>query len=224
MHVVYKITYIPHLNTEHPKYYIGSKYNYKPGYFGSVASKQVYDYTDGMYLKDWWKIQKQCPENFIFEILEIFDDITPDELIKRELLFQQQYNVLSEDFFNHSLATVGFCGAKRGEVSRKLISQRMKDFWASGEGQEKRERLIERNQKQQSTVMLEKWKDPSDKMIEYRARLGKNTKSDETKLKMSIARRSKLVVEYNGIVYNGWKDLYEKTGVTKYMYKTHYKG
>ena len=59
MNILYKVTYLPHLNTNWPKYYVGSKYNYKGNYFGSVDSKQIYEYTEGLTLKDWWKKEKK---------------------------------------------------------------------------------------------------------------------------------------------------------------------
>jgi hypothetical protein len=69
MHVLYKITSLPHLNTEYPKYYVGSKYNWKPGYYGSLSSKRMFDYTRGLTLKEWWKEEIKTPGNFIAEII-----------------------------------------------------------------------------------------------------------------------------------------------------------
>ena len=164
MHILYKITYIPHLNTSYPKYYIGSKYNYNGKYYGSVSSKQVFEYTNGVSLCDWWKSKKKNPENFIFEILESYEDITPNDLVLCEKDLQLKLNVLSEEYFNQSIAAKGFCSVKKSENTKKLMSEKTKEYWNSKEGEEKRQRLINRNLQSQSNIMIEKWKTPSDAM------------------------------------------------------------
>ena len=117
MHILYKITYLPHLNTKWPKFYIGSKYNYKGKYFGSVDSKQIYDYTEGLPLRDWWK--KQDKNYFLFEILEEFNSITPQELVAKEYDLHVQLDVLSDSYFNHSIATKGYCAVKNSENTKQ---------------------------------------------------------------------------------------------------------
>ena len=165
MHILYKVTYLPHLETEHPKYYIGSKYNYKGDYFGSVDSKQVYSYTNGKPLRDWWKEQKQYPESFLFEIIESFEEITPEELVIKERDLHIKLNVLSESYFNHSIATKGFCSKKRSEESKKHISNKTKKYWDSDAGKMKKQRLTERNKNCQSDWMKQKWQSPSEAML-----------------------------------------------------------
>jgi len=165
MHILYKVTYLPHIGTDYPKYYIGSKYNYKGNYYGSVDSKQVYSYTEGKPLRDWWKEQKLHPYRFSFEILEVFDTITPEELVSKERDLQMVLNVLSEDYFNHSIATKGFCSKKRSEQTKMNASKKTKDYWDSEAGQLKKQRLVERNKKFQSEWMKEKWQNPTEAMI-----------------------------------------------------------
>jgi hypothetical protein len=229
MHILYKVTYLPHLGlgTNRPKFYIGSKYNYKGNYYGSVASKQVYEYTEGKSLKDWWKIQKLTPENLLFEVLEVFDDITPEELVNKERDLQLKLNVLSESYFNHSVATKGFCSKKRSEESIKHISNKTKQYWDSDAGQLKRQRLVERNERNKkihSDLMIEKWKNPSDAMKEG---LIKSLKT-RTGVPLSAETRQKLKkihlieIEYRGIIYSGWDSLLQQTGVTVYLYKKYY--
>jgi len=164
MHILYKITFKPHLNTNYPKFYIGSKYNYKGNYFGSVDSKQIYEYTEKLSLRDWWKKQKNNKDNFLFEILETFDNISTQELIIKERDLQIKLNVLSDDYFNHSIATKGFCSIKNSEITKKIKSIKTKEYWDSLPGFHKKQKLIERNKNQQSDAMKEKWKNPSEKM------------------------------------------------------------
>ena len=166
MHILYKITFIPHLRTAFPKYYIGSKYNYKGNYFGSVDSSQIYEFTNGLQLREWWKLQKKNPDNFLFEIIESFENITALELVEKERDLQISLNVLSEDFFNHSIATKGFCSVKKSATTKQVMSEKTKAFWDSEEGLLKKQRLAERNRQLKSLQMKEKWKNPSEKMLQ----------------------------------------------------------
>ena len=223
MHVIYKITFLPHLNTNLPKYYIGSKYNYRGGYFGSVASKQRYAFTGDLTLRDWWKLQQQTPSNFLIEIINQYEDITPNELVEMERQVHIELGVMSEEYFNHSYATKGFCGCKRGEHSRAHIAEKTQSYWNSAEGQEKKLRLIARNKASQSNLMKSRWSDPTvGEMLRNRvAEAASKPRSDETRSKMSNARKK--WIEYEGHLYHGWSDLEDKTGVTKYKYQQHYK-
>jgi hypothetical protein len=210
MHILYKVTYLPHLNTDYPKFYIGSKYNYKGNYYGSVDSKQVYEYTGGKPLRDWWKLQKESPENFLFEILETFDDITPEELVNKERDLQLTINVLSEEFFNHSIATKGFCSKKRSEETKRSVSQKTREYWESEAGKLKKQRLSERNKKFQSDWMKEKWKNPSESMVNktYHGRPKGSKDVGERKPRSTIRK-----VCYDGIVYENAIEASEVYGV-----------
>ena len=199
MHILYKVTYLPHLGTNYPKFYIGSKYNYKGNYYGSVDSKQIYEYTEGKPLRDWWKTKKLNTENFLFEILEVFDDITPEELVNKERDLQLKLNVLSEEFFNHSIATRGFCSKKRSDITKQIVSQKTKDYWNTEAGQLKKQRLSERNRKFQSDWMKEKWKNPSVDMLNktYHGRPKGSKDLVERQPRSSIRK-----VCYDGVVYD----------------------
>jgi len=164
MHILYRVTFLPHLNTDWPKYYVGSKHNYKSNYFGSVDSKQIYPYTEGLTLRDWWKKQKKDTSNFLFEILESFEEITPQELVGKEHNLHVKLNVLGNDYFNHSIATKRYCSVKNSEETKKLKSKKTKEYWNTKEGQKKKQRLIERNKEKQSTLMKIKWKNPTKAM------------------------------------------------------------
>jgi len=164
MHILYKITYLPHLNTDYPKYYIGSKHNYKGNYFGSLDSRQIYDYTEGLTLRDWWKKQKNNPNNFKFQILESYDEISPQNLVEKEHDLHIKLDVLGEEYFNHSIATKGWCSVKNSEETKKLKSKKTKEYWDSEEGQKKKQKLTDRNKSCQSEWMKERWKNPTDSM------------------------------------------------------------
>ena len=219
MHVLYKITYIPHLNTDYPKYYIGSKYNWKPGYFGSISSKRVFEYTNGHTLKEWWKEETKTPSNFIVEIVMSFANITPNELVQHERLLQEQLNVLSCEYFNQCLAIRGFVSSKKDVETKRLLSESTKRFWESEQGQLKRQRLIERNRLTKSDEIKRKWQSDPDfarRAIEASKRPNKpehNRKIREAKLQQ---------IDYKGNVYWGWDDLQTQTGVTKFLYRKYY--
>jgi len=199
MHILYKVTYLPHLGTDYPKFYIGSKYNYKGNYYGSVDSKQIYPYTEGKHLKEWWKEQKQNPDNFLFEIMEVFDTITPEELVERERDLQLSLDVLSEEYFNHSVATKGFYSRKRSDETKKIVSDKTKEYWASEAGVLKKRRLIERNKNYQSGWMKDKWENPSDAMLNktYHGR-PKGSKDLTTRQPRGNIRK----VCFDGTIYN----------------------
>jgi hypothetical protein len=187
MHILYKITYLPHINTIYPKYYIGSKYNYKGNYYGSVASTQVFEYTLGMELRKWWKIQNK--DNFKFEIIEQFDEITPTELVNLEYKLHIELNVLGKEYFNKSIATKGWVSVKNTEQTKKKKSDKTKAYWDSPEGKLKKERLSERNRVTKSEEMKIKWENPTPAMINaYRPGKPKGSK-DLKKRKQKIVRK-----------------------------------
>ena len=163
MHILYKITYLPHLNTQYPKYYVGSKYNYKGNYYGSVASTQIFEYTAGIELRKWWKLQNK--DNLKFEIIEQFDEITPTELVNLEYKLHTELNVLCGDYFNQSIATKGWVSTKNSEETKKKKSDKTKAYWDSPEGKLKKERLSERNRTTKSEEMKTKWENPTPAMI-----------------------------------------------------------
>lgn len=219
MHIIYKITYRPHIGTSHPKYYIGSKYNWKGNYLGSVSSKRKFEFTNGLTLKQWWKNQTANKDNFLFEIIESYVNITPSELVEKERAVQQELGVISEEYFNQCIAAGGFVSVKKDLDTKKLLSEKTKQFWQTPAGIEKRKRLSERNRKTKSAELKNKWQnDPvfAKKAIEAASR-------PNTELHNQRISDGKLTsFTYKGKVYRGWAELQEQTGVTKHLYKKYY--
>lgn len=133
MHILYKITYLPHIGTNYPKYYIGSKYNFKGNYFGSVSSSSIPEYTNGETLKKWWSTRDK--KDFKFEILKIFEQIDPGELILQERKLHDELNVLSNEYFNSCKALKGFVSSKKSVETKIKLSNSLKKFYSSPEGQ-----------------------------------------------------------------------------------------
>jgi hypothetical protein len=203
MHILYKVTYLPHIDTELPKYYIGSKYNYKGNYFGSVSSNQVYEYTEGIPLKEWWKTQRQFLERLEFEILETYDDITPKELVIKEYNLHIKLNVMSSEYFNHSIATKGWCSVTNSAQTKKLKSDKAKEYWDSDAGQLKKHRLIERNKQHQSNIMKEKWANPTEAMLGAERRGRPKGAKNLTKSKERVTIRK---IYADGLIFDNAKD------------------
>lgn len=209
--IIYKITYIPHLNTNNPKFYIGSKYNYNPKryYMGSVSSNMVFEFTGGISLKEWWKKQtKNSPNDFVFEILSTYNDISPQELVNMEKELHINLNVLSDDYFNQSIATTGFCSVIKQDYVKKIMSEKTKKYWSTPEGIEKRKRLSERNRLTKSKEQQNFFNDPI---------LGKERRKER-----GLANPHTLTIEYKGKVYRGKKEFEEQTGVSLYLYRKYY--
>lgn len=208
MHVIYIVTYLPHLNTNYPKWYVGSKYNYRPGYFGSVASNQIFDFTDGLSLKNWWKTRDK--KDFKFEVVTSYTEITPNELVLEEKQLHERLNVKGSDYFNQSIATTGFCSVKKSEYTKSLMSEKMKLFWNSKEGYEKKQRLIQRNKLTKSKEIKLRYKDPKF-VLNHKKHIAK------------VSEERKLKLEYNGKLFRGWDEFTRETGVSRYKYLMHYK-
>lgn len=220
MHIIYKISYLPHLHTEYPKYYIGSKYNYKIGYLGSVASKKKFDFTKDLSLKDWWKLKvKEEPENFLLEILENFVDISPNLLVEKELQTQKHFNIIGPEYFNQSYACGKFVSAKKDEEFKQNHSRVLKEWYKTDKGLEKRNKISEKNKEIKSKEMKDRWK--NDKKFRNKSieRL-KTPKSEKWKKNISLSLCNEL--EYKGNIYIGYQDLEIKTRVTKFLYKKYY--
>ena len=132
MHIIYKITYKPHLNTNLPKYYIGSKYNYKGNYYGSVSSQEVTEYTNGLSLKKWWKTLNK--DDLIVEVLDVFDNITPEQLVLKEREYHDKMDVLTNDYFNSCKANKGFVSKPKTTKTKEKMSNSLKAFYSTTEG------------------------------------------------------------------------------------------
>lgn len=200
MDIIYRITYIPHLDSNNPKFYIGSKkqYNKSPHYMGSISSVKKFPFTEEMSLCEWWKHKiKTERHNFKFEILESFIDIDKNELVKIEKEYHEKYNVLSEEYFNQSIATLGWVSTSKNEDTKKKLSESTKKYWQTEDGEEKKKRLIERNKTHMSNIMTEKWKNPTDNM-KSRITPGR-PKGSKNKIKRKNTERK---INIDGIVYS----------------------
>lgn len=222
MNIIYKVTYLPHLNTINPKYYIGSKLNYRGKYFGSIASRKKFNFTEGLTLKAWWKKEvKNNLETFLFEILEDCSTLDKYQLAEKEKEYQLKLNVAhSLEYFNQAIATGLFVSGKKDNETKLKMSNSLKEYYQTAQGLEKRKRLIVRNKTLHSITMKEKWKHPSEKMIQSLNKLTAHKPSKESIEKLKIARL--IDIEYKGKIFKGWYSLLQQTGVSKHLYKKYY--
>jgi uncharacterized protein (DUF2344 family) len=212
MDIIYKITYKPHLGTDKLKYYIGSKkrYDKNPSYLGSLSSQKIYDFTEGKTLCEWWKyMTKNNPNDFKFEILETFNDIDAKDLVKIEKQYHIKNNVLSEEYFNQSIATEGFVSTKNNDFTKKKKSIATKKYWDSEQSIEKRNRLIERNKTVHSKTMKERWSNPTSSMLNRKCSGRPKGCKD---LKQRKQRPQKRIC-IDGVVYDNAKIASEKIGI-----------
>jgi hypothetical protein len=214
MNIIYKVTYLPHLKNETPPYYyVGSKYDYNGNYFGSLSSKQEEWYTEGLTICDWWRKQvKENKDNFLFEVIFQYDEITPVQLVEEEKRYQLELDVKnSQEYFNKSIATTGWVSASRTDESKEKIRKITKEYWDAGseESIKRREELSERNRKVKSKEMKEKWKNSTDKMIKNRERF------------IHMAKTQKIIPKYTsrkvfcrGVIYESAVEASKVFGVT----------
>jgi hypothetical protein len=214
MNIIYKVTYLPHLkNQTPPYYYVGSKYDYNGNYFGSLSSKQEEWYTEGLTICDWWKKQiKENTDNFLFEIIFQYDEITPVQLVEEEKKYQLELDVKdSKEYFNKSIATTGWVSASRTEESKEKIRKITKDYWDAGseESIKRREELSERNRRVKSKELKEKWKNPTDKMKKNLERLIHMAKTQK-----GIPKYTGRKVFCHGVIYENAVEASKVFGVT----------
>jgi len=160
MHILYRITYLPHLeNNTNPKYYIGSKYNYNGKYFGSPSATSKDWFTGELSICDWWKNEtKEYPEKFKFEIIESYDDITTTDLVNKEYDLHCKLNIKDKQYFNRSYATKGWISSERDENTKKLISDKIKKYWKNNpDAIERKQKLIKFNKDTKSEFMKQMW-------------------------------------------------------------------
>lgn len=99
------------------KKYIGSKKNWKGDrtYFGSPSCSKFH--PKYFWQQEWIKDSKENTEAFKMTILDSFDLISLEELVKREKERQLEFNAIkSEDFINAGYASIRYSG---GESSFK---------------------------------------------------------------------------------------------------------
>jgi hypothetical protein len=194
MNIIYKISYLKHIkNNTPPFYYIGSKYNYKGKYYGSPSSKQKDWYTGNLSIKDWWKSEiKNDPENFLFEIIQIFpNDITPKMLVEEEKKIHLKFNVLKNNvFFNKSIATTGWVSVPRTDETKDLLSKITREYWKQDTEEVKlrKEKIIQYNNSESSEKIKKTRLSNPDKFI----------MTEDKKLKLSI----KIKENWNNGVYD----------------------
>ena len=155
MHIIYKVTYLPHyINKTPPYFYMGSKYSYSGKYYGSPSSKQKDWYTGELSIREWWK--KECaknPQDFLFEIIETYLGITTKMLVENEFEFHKKYNVRNSiEYFNKSDATKGWVSSPRTEKTKEKVSEITKKYWnqETEEVSSRKKQLIEYNKKNSS--------------------------------------------------------------------------
>lgn len=195
MDIIYRVTYIPHLNTDLPKYYIGSKKNWQGGktYLGSIASKKVESFTDGLSLAKWWKQEKKNhPERFEIEILESYEELDKEQLIEREIVNQRTYDIIGNDYFNKAFARAGWISQPRDDETKALIAEKTRQYWNSPEGKAKKKKLVARNKKESSARMQARWDNDDGTMRNAVAeRLGEASRNRTREEWQEIARNRK---------------------------------
>ena len=157
MNILYKISYLPHLkNQTPPYYYVGSKYNYDKKYFGSPSSKQKDWYSGDLTICKWWKEKiKNNKDDFYFEIISEYDEISPNQLVEEEKKIHIQLDVKnSKEYFNKSIATSGWVSAPRTDNTKKKISE-------AGKGNKNAcgpQKISEEERKRRSEASKERWR------------------------------------------------------------------
>lgn len=68
-------------------------------------------------------INKYGIDNFIFEVLETFEDISFDELLTKEVEYIKKYNSFTPGGYNMTLGGEGTIGHKLSEESRRKMSE-----------------------------------------------------------------------------------------------------
>ena len=197
--IIYKVTYLPHLDTDYPKYYVGSKYNYQGegSYYGSLTSSKIFEFTGGQPIGKWWK---NIDHSFFhFEILEEFDSISTKDLIGHEVRWHNELDVLGNEYFNQSTAKPEFVSGRKSESTRCKMKTSLQQYYQTEEGIQKRKRISDRNSLIKSDQMKNKWQAPSEAM-------------------MNRDGRKKLELIHNDVRYDSWQDLYDHTGLTRYKY------
>lgn len=123
MPVIYLTIYTPWRNNQEgkPWLYIGSKQKDDPKYFGSVSSKHIPNWSNGLTLKDWWKKEiKENPQNFEKKILFSFSESLPKKIlldIESEILKVNDC-MNSSVFFNRTNSAAGPGSPKGTNIGR----------------------------------------------------------------------------------------------------------
>lgn len=211
MHILYKITYLPHLqNRTPPYYYVGSKYNYRGNYFGSPSSKQKDWYTRNMSISDWWKYEtKNNPKNFEFEIVKIFEDVTPQILVEEECNLHLSLDVKNSfKYFNKNIATKKWVSVPRTDETKEKMSVVTKKYWEQDnfDVNERKQKLIQYNKSNSSAKLKKTKKQNPEKFL----------MTEEKKNKLSSVMKNKWE---NGFYENRKKRVEKKVCIEGVVYK-----
>ena len=213
---VYITTYV---GSAMPGRYIGSSSvnRVRNGYRGSVRSKK--------WCSVWENEVKNHPEYFHTEILSVHQ--TRQDALAEELRLQVLMGVVkSTEWINEGYAQVkGYAGRNVQGSNNPMYGRgdAVREWCANNP-----EKLSERNQKAAHT----QWSNPETRSNKISGMIGKSktrkTLTQDQFVEMQRLKSQKraqqqlLEIEYLGIVYLGWGELLEKTGVTKHLYKKYY--
>lgn len=204
-----------------PTNYIGSSSvdRVNDGYRGSVQSKKW---------KSLWQTELQeHPDLFHTEIISTHD--TREDALNEELRKQLELNVVkSTEWINESYAQVnGYAGRDVSGSNNPMYGRgdRMTEWCKNNP-----EKVSQRNRKAANT----QWADEHTRQSRIDAMKGKSkTRKTLTDQEFSEMQHRKSLVAaekrmkriyYNGVVYIGWKELFDKTGITKYRFIKHNMG
>lgn len=216
MYCVYITTYS---GTALPKKYIGSSsvQRIEKGYCGSVRSKKW---------KSIWENQlKFYPELFTVDIVSIHS--TRSAALEEEFRLQRVYDVVkSDEWINQGYAQVnGYAGRNVSGVNNPMYGQGHKQReWCA----KNPEKVSERNRK----AAVTQWGNDYTRRKRISNMVGRSkSRKTMTQEEFCILQQNKNkisvsvtcdVIEFNGAVYYGWRDLLLKTGVTKHLYRKYY--
>lgn len=213
MHILYRVTYLPHLaNHTPPYYYVGSKYNYNGSYYGSPASKQCDWYTGDLSIAEWWKsMVRNRPDDFLFEVIDTVDVDTPQQLVNEEKKLQLQLDVrYSIEYFNKSIATTGWASSPRTIHTKQKASKNMLQLWRSEEGRKRKDNLSKRNRDTKSQQMKERWQHPTEAMLNRKCH-GRPKGAKDVKPRKP---RPMQKIEVNGRLYDNALSVSDEFGIT----------
>ena len=214
MYCVYVTTYT---GDKMPSKYIGSSNvsRVEAGYRGSVKSLK--------WKTIWDEELRTNADLFKTEIIETFD--TRDDALVRELELQRFYNVVpSTEWINEAYA------CPNGYFGRD-VSGDMNPMYGRGDKtrewcKQNPEAASQRSRKAAYT----QWANEETRLSRIAAMKGKTKTFKDidayNELQRQKALKSKekcaIKVEYYGVVYIGWRELYDATGVSKHLYKKYY--
>lgn len=200
-----------------PRNYIGSSSvtRVENGYVGSVSSNKY---------KDIWKHElRHNPQLFKATIVETFE--TRAQAIERELELQKEYDVVkSVDWINEGYAQPnGYAGRSVEGANNPMYGRGDKvREWAKANP----DIVSKRNRK----AAITQWSNPETAAKRIAAMQGKSKTFKDPIAYAALQREKALIkkekhsirIEYRGVVYVGWRELLEATGVSKHLYNKYY--